>query len=97
LACRQPDEGRDVQELQSRFQETVFVGAERAVSVKTPGIQAILDALAVKMTGSPVTKGKCPVCGGEAVEFRDALSVKENQMSGLCQKCQDEVFFPDNE
>lgn len=86
-----------MQELQSRFQETVSVGTERAVSVKAPGIQHILDALAVEMTGSPVTKGKCPVCGGEATEFRDALSVKENSMSGLCQKCQDETFGEDPE
>jgi hypothetical protein len=62
------------------------------MSTKAPGIQAVLDALAIQMTGSPMTPGKCPVCGGDAIEFRDALSVKENSMSGLCQKCQDETF-----
>jgi len=38
--------------------------------------------------------GLCPFCG-EAVEvegFRDRRSLKEFQISGLCQKCQDEFF-----
>lgn len=39
-------------------------------------------------------KGLCPFCGHEVDirEFRDELSVKEFKISGLCQKCQDEVF-----
>jgi hypothetical protein len=59
---------------------------------KSPGIQALLDALSIQITGEPFTEGKCPTCGGPAVEFRDALSVKEHKLSGMCQKCQDEVF-----
>ena len=31
-------------------------------------------------------------CGGEAEKFRDALSAKEYTISGLCQKCQDQVY-----
>lgn len=31
-------------------------------------------------------------CGGPAKWFRDVESVKEFTISGLCQKCQDEVF-----
>lgn len=31
-------------------------------------------------------------CGGTARVFRDELSVKEYQMSGMCQNCQDSVF-----
>jgi hypothetical protein len=31
-------------------------------------------------------------CGGEATVFEDLISEKEYQISGLCQKCQDEVF-----
>lgn len=41
-----------------------------------------------------VDRGRCPFCG-EVVnlgDFRDPLSVKEFKISGLCQKCQDEVF-----
>ncbi len=28
-------------------------------------------------------------CGGPAVEFTDALSLKEYTISGVCQECQD--------
>jgi hypothetical protein len=31
-------------------------------------------------------------CGGPVGEFRDALSRREYSISGLCQKCQDELF-----
>lgn len=36
----------------------------------------------------------CPFCGHEVdvSSFRDDLSVKEFHISGLCQRCQDEVF-----
>ena len=34
----------------------------------------------------------CVFCNGSAAKFKDALSVKEYRISGLCQKCQDEVF-----
>lgn len=41
-----------------------------------------------------VDKGLCPFCS-EPVrikDFRDELSKKEFRISGVCQKCQDEVF-----
>jgi len=31
-------------------------------------------------------------CGGKAEDFRDELSYEEYLHSGLCQKCQDEIF-----
>lgn len=31
-------------------------------------------------------------CGGPAADFRDIISKKEYTISGLCQKCQDDVF-----
>jgi len=39
-------------------------------------------------------QGLCPFCGKriDKNEFRDDLSRKEFKISGLCQKCQDEVF-----
>jgi hypothetical protein len=37
-------------------------------------------------------KGICPFCKGAPGEFRDELSKKEFQISGLCQKCQDDFF-----
>ena len=38
---------------------------------------------------------RCPCCGEfilSMAEFKDALSVKEFGISGLCQICQDNVF-----
>ena len=37
-------------------------------------------------------QGKCPKCQQPIGDFTDALSRKEYCISGLCQKCQDEVF-----
>jgi hypothetical protein len=39
----------------------------------------------------------CVACGGPAVEFSDGLSRREFSISGLCQKCQDIAFAPDEE
>lgn len=41
-----------------------------------------------------VKVGKCPFCGADITEnsFRDALSKREYRISGLCQKCQDQMF-----
>jgi C4-type Zn-finger protein len=41
-------------------------------------------------------QGKCPFCG-EQVDtstFKDPLSKKEFEISGLCQSCQDDTFGP---
>jgi hypothetical protein len=40
-------------------------------------------------------QGKCPTCKGDIGEFRDRLSQREFQISGMCQKCQDSVFGGD--
>ena len=37
-------------------------------------------------------KGLCPTCGQKVLEFRDKLSAKEFEISGMCQECQDSVF-----
>lgn len=36
----------------------------------------------------------CPFCGNpiKLEDFRDALSLKELKISGLCQNCQDQMF-----
>lgn len=41
-----------------------------------------------------VDKGKCPICERTIVmsTFRDKLSVKEFNISGMCQACQDDMF-----
>ncbi len=35
---------------------------------------------------------KCKTCGMKVENFRDKISQKEYLISGMCQKCQDEVF-----
>jgi hypothetical protein len=64
---------------------------------KSSAIKAMLDDLAIGMTGKPRTTGLCAVCGGEAVEFKDELSRREYKISFMCQKCQDEVFEGGND
>lgn len=41
-----------------------------------------------------VDAGVCPFCKKmvDTLSFKDALSLKEYAISGLCQTCQDEVF-----
>ncbi len=41
-----------------------------------------------------VDKGLCPICGQkiDPAKFKDELSIKEYELSGMCQVCQDETF-----
>jgi len=41
-----------------------------------------------------VKERKCPTCGNaiNMSGFRDSLSIKEYNISGMCQKCQDDIF-----
>ena len=63
---------------------------------KSPEIEKFLSLL----TNSPLTRketieqGICAGCGSDVLNtsFRDPLSFKEFTISGLCQKCQDEIF-----
>lgn len=45
-----------------------------------------------------IEEGRCPDCGVEIKNtvFVGTASMKEFQISGLCQKCQDKVFGPDD-
>lgn len=41
-----------------------------------------------------VKQGKCPHCDKPVIiqDFRNEISRREFKISGLCQKCQDEIF-----
>ena len=39
-----------------------------------------------------VERGICPLCKKPMGSFTDALSARENEISGLCQTCQDDIF-----
>ena len=62
------------------------------------GIQSFLDNFAKKAFGRSPTeakeKGVCVTCGAkiEMKDFKDRISIKEYEISGLCQKCQDDTF-----
>ena len=63
---------------------------------KAPEIEAFLSSL----INSPLTReetieqGICAGCASDVLDtsFRDELSFKEFTISGLCQKCQDDIF-----
>lgn len=46
-----------------------------------------------------VEKGQCPFCSNFVVkeDFKNEISLKEFELSGMCQKCQDEFFDQDPE
>jgi hypothetical protein len=64
---------------------------------RSPALEEFLDGVAESFFGrdrkESFENNKCISCGGPAIEFRDELSKKEFKISGLCMKCQDEVFF----
>ena len=47
----------------------------------------------IKSTSNLVAEEGCNTCPSEyPLEFRDIPSYREYKISGMCQKCQDEVF-----
>jgi len=61
---------------------------------KGDAIEALLTAITGRSRVECIDTLTCATCGGDAqkVAFRDPLSWKEYNLSGMCQKCQDEVF-----
>ena len=59
-------------------------------------LQGFLDTMSMDYFGIAHSKAiqaqVCVKCGCEAKEFKDALSAREYQISGLCQQCQDQIF-----
>ena len=39
-----------------------------------------------------VEQGVCPICNKPPTGFRDKLSAREFEISGMCQVCQDRIF-----
>jgi hypothetical protein len=65
-------------------------------SDKTPEIEQQIIKTFGHDRRQVIESNKCvpaPIgCGGDATEFKDAISRKEYSISGLCQKCQDRFF-----
>ena len=60
--------------------------------MKDPRMNQLIYELTGIDTNKAIETRVCPFCGKPAVEFRDEVSAKEADISGLCQQCQDEVF-----
>ena len=43
-------------------------------------------------TLNAIANRKRPICKNAIGEFRDRISQREYEISGLCQNCQDEIF-----
>ena len=66
---------------------------------KAEEIEMLLDAISVPMSGltrlNAIRNGQCATCGEAANEFRNELSEREYNISGMCQACQDDIFGVD--
>ena len=69
--------------------------------MKSKQITAFLDTFGENNFGETrthaITQGFCLTCGQPAVEFRDDLSEREFQISGMCQDCQDNFYGVEEE
>ena len=56
--------------------------------------KSILKELGFEKELERVEQGRCPFCNKMVLldEFKDDLSRKEFEISGLCQTCQDDTF-----
>ena len=60
---------------------------------RNPTIQKFIENVFPEETQN-IKEGKCPFCGEKIKmdNFKDELSRKEFEISGMCQKCQDNIF-----
>ena len=61
------------------------------MSDKTEEMRNFIEAL-FPGTKKAIENHKCPVCKDDVGYFKDAISVKEYEISGMCQRCQDRIF-----
>lgn len=63
------------------------------MSDKTPEMLNVIESI-FPGTIENIRNCRCTDCGLPVTEksFRDTLSIKEYEISGLCQRCQDEIF-----
>lgn len=59
-------------------------------SQKAPELEIFLQRNFNRTTS--IQSNTCVSCNGDASTFKDQLSKKEYTISGLCQKCQDDIF-----
>ena len=56
--------------------------------------QQIMNQLGCNKEVDSVNANNCPICNNpiKLKEFKDRLSLKEFEISGMCQICQDKIF-----
>ena len=64
------------------------------MSNKSPEIRNFLEKI-FPGTRAAIENGLCPHCKNPIGQFRNDISKREYQISGLCQECQDETFGED--
>lgn len=59
----------------------------------------IMEALGFGKEMKMIENRQCPICGEKVNtnDFKDDLSIKEFNISGMCQKCQDRIFNSEEE
>lgn len=63
---------------------------DKALAIKNM-TAALIGSTPEKME-KDTDEGRCVLCGGDTKEFKNELSAKEFQISGLCQTCQNKMF-----
>ena len=60
---------------------------------RDPKLQEFIDNV-FPLEAKRIKAGKCPFCGEKinTDDFKDDLSRREFEISGMCQKCQDDFF-----
>lgn len=61
-------------------------------SDKSPGMEKFIKETFGIDRQKHIESNTCVFCKGPAIEFQDDLSRQEYQISGICQKCQNEVW-----
>ena len=59
---------------------------------KSEAIEELLSSIMGKSRELVIKANMCMTCDNPDVALRDELSAKEYNISGMCQRCQDEVF-----
>ena len=59
---------------------------------RAPELQNAVDKFSESAFGRKQDGKTCVFCGQPLGNFKDELSAKEAEISGICQKCQDETF-----
>ena len=71
--------------------DTTPIKEDRQVNMDT-WMQEVMK-VSIEYLNLEYAKGKhCALCANPIRGFKDKLSLKEHELSGLCQECQDDCF-----